>query len=325
MADADISFDTDETAADQKLDPSTHFAFEHKIFQVKDARFALTGPDRIPAMRMNVGEHEASIPLESLCQEFEIDPESPDGQMLNQVAQGLKFVKDIRPGDTIPRELLDGTASWTVDDSHRVIARNKVMVAVAVWVSGAERAKLSPIALEAMLAKPETKEQIEKGLDKISLALGMGRGKRQEVLDLIDRLARELAYIEGLRDRYHHASEIVGKLNQVASLYNTDRLFIDEISRVKVLIRPPVKDFREIFAQVDGQTDDVVVMLKAFNRQLIYIREMRDELHQKMLIWDEAIEHWEIDLSYKSKASREAVQFTYRFVAHNFPQSTDWF
>lgn len=325
MAEADISFDSDDTAADQKLDPSTHFAFEHKIFQVKDARFALTGPDRIPAMRMNVGEHEASIPLESLCQEFEIDPESPDGQMLKQVSQGLKFVKDIRPGDTIPRELLDGTASWTVDDSHRVIARNKVMVAVAVWVSGAEKSRLTPSAIEAMLAKPETKEQIEKGLDKISLALGMGKGKRQEVLDLIDRLARELAYIEGLRDRYIHASEIVGKLNLVAGLYNTDRIFIDEINRVKVLIRPPIKDFREIFAQVDGQTDDVVAMLKAFNRQLIYIREMRDELHQKMLIWDEAIEHWEIDLSYKSKASREAVQFTYRFVAHNFPQSTDWF
>jgi hypothetical protein len=325
MADADISFESDDEATDQKADPSTHFAFEHKIFQVKDARFALTGPDRLPALRINVGDHEASIPLESLCQEFDIDPESPDGQMLNQVAEGLKFVKDIRPGDTIPRELLDGTASWTIDDKHRVIAKNKVMVAVAMWVNGDGKTKLTPTQIAAMLAKPDTKTQIETGLDKISLALGMGRGKRQEVLDLIDRLARELAYIEGLRDRYAHASAIVGKLKEVAGLYGTDRIFIDEINRVKVLMRPPIKDFRQIFAQVDGQTDDVVAMLKAFNRQLVYIRDMRDELHQKMLIWDEAIEHWEIDLSYKSKASREAVQFTYRFVAHNFPQSTDWF
>ena len=325
MVDADISFESDDAAVEQKLDSSTHFAFEHKIFQVKDARFALTGPDRIPALRINVGEHEASIPLESVCQEFAIDPESPDGQMLDQVALGLKFVKDIRPGDTIPRELLDGSASWTVDDRHRVIAKNKVMAAVAVWVSGAEKGKLSAAMITALLAKPETKTQIEKGLDKISLALGMGKGKRKDVLDLIDRLARELAYIEGLRDRYAHATAIVGKLAEVGGLYSTDRMFIDEINRVKVLIRPPIKDFRQIFAQVDGQTDDVVAMLKAFSRQLIYIREMRDELHQKMLIWDEAIEHWEIDLSYKSKASREAVQFTYRFVAHNFPQSTDWF
>jgi hypothetical protein len=325
MADADISFETDEEAAKRAQDPSTHFLFEHKIFQVKDARFALTGPDRIPAMRMNVGEHEASIPLDSLCHEFNIDPESPDGQMLEQVAQGLKFVRDIRPGDTIPRELLDGTASWTIDESHKVIAKNKIMAAIAVWVGGKGKMRLTPPHIAAMLNKPETQKQIETGIDKIAVALGMGRSKRPEILDLIDRLARELAYIEGLRDRYLHASAIVGKLTQVASLYHTDRLFLDEINRVKVLMGPPIKDFKDIFAQVDGQTDDIVAMLKAFNRQLIYIREMRDELHQKMLIWDEAIEHWELDLSYKSKASREAVQFTYRFVAHNFPQSTDWF
>ena len=323
--DSDISFETDEEAAKRAQHPSTHFLFEHKIFQVKDARFALTGPDRIPAMRMNVGEHEASIPLDSLCQEFNIDPESPDGRMLGQVAQGLRFVKDIRPGDTIPRELLDGTASWSIDDSHHIIAKNKVMAAVAAWVGGMGKVRLTPAKIEAMLARPEIKYQIESGLDKIAQSLGMGRGKRNEVLDLIDRLARELAYIEGLRDQYLHASAIVGKLTQVASLFNTDRMFLDEISRVKILIGPPIKEFKDIFAQVDGQTNDVMAMLKTFDRQLVYIREMRDELHQKMLIWDEAIEHWELDLSRKSKASREAVQFTYRFVAHNFPQGTDWF
>ncbi len=99
--------------------------------------------------------------------------------MLEQVAQGLKFVRDIRPGDTIPRELLDGTASWSIDESHKVLAKNKVMAAVAAWVSGQGKKKLTPPQIEAMLAKPETKDQIETGLDKIALALGMGKGKRQ--------------------------------------------------------------------------------------------------------------------------------------------------
>ncbi|MDE0808741.1 MAG: hypothetical protein OSB69_05310, partial [Alphaproteobacteria bacterium] len=111
---------------------------------------------------------------------------------------------------------------------------------------------------------------------------------------------------------------------QVASLYKYDRIFIEEINRVKVLIRPPIVAFRGVFAQVDGQADDVVVMLKAFDRQLVYIREMRDELHQKMMIWDEAIENWEIDLSRKSDTLKEVVESTYHFVAHNFPQSTKW-
>jgi hypothetical protein len=324
MAGVDTSLEADEAAVDQKLDPATHFAFEHKIFQLQDVHFALTGQDKIPALRMSVGDHEASIPLESVCQEFKIDRQSSDGQLLERVAEGLKFVKDIRPGDTIPRELLDGTASWTIDDGHKVIAKNKVMVAVAAGGSGLERSKLSPQQILALLAKPETKAQTENGLDKISLALGMGEGKRQDVLDLIDQLARELAYIEGLRDRYAHAGAIVGKLAQVASLYKYDRIFIDEINRVKVLIRPPIMAFRSVFAQVDGQVDDVVVMLKTFDRQLVYIREMRDELHQKMMIWDEAIENWEIDLSRKSDTLKEVVESTYHFVAHNFPQSTKW-
>ncbi|MDA0342527.1 MAG: hypothetical protein O3B74_13120 [Proteobacteria bacterium] len=275
---------------------------------------------------MNVGEHEASIPLDSVCQEFKIDPGSPDGEMLEQVAQGLKYVKDIRPGDTIPRELLDGTASWSIDESHGVIARNKLLVSVAAFGGGKEKAKVNLTAdeLARTVQNPETRKLIDLGLDKVSVALGIGKARRHEVEDLIHRIARELAYIEALRDRYTHVSEIVGKLDQVGHLYTTDRAFLDEINRVKVLMGPPIKDFRKFFHEADNRTNDVVAMLKSFSQQLIDIRKMRDELHQRMLIWDEAIEHWEFDLSYKSKASRGAVQFTYRFVAHNFPQSQDW-
>jgi len=119
MADAD-SGATNSSGSGPKGDPSTHFIFEHKIFSVPGARFALTGPDRIPALRVDVGEHEASIPLDSLCQEFKIDPNSQDGELLEQVRDGLRYVRDIRPGDTIPRELLDGSASWSVDEEHKV-------------------------------------------------------------------------------------------------------------------------------------------------------------------------------------------------------------
>lgn len=316
-----------DAANKNALDPSTHFSFQHKIFDVPGARFALTGPDRLPALRVNVGEHEASIPLDSLRQEFKINPDSQDGQMLDQVAQGLKFVKDIRPGDTIPRELLDGTASWSIEDHHGEVAKNRMMMDIAAWASGKGKGKARPPTrdLPAALQKPQTKALIEKGLDDLAVTLGMGKGRKDEVQDLINRIVRELAYIEALRDRYTHASEIREKLSQVATIHGSERHFVDEIQRVKILMGPPIKDFNQIFDTVDLQMRDVPYTLKTFSKQLIFIREMRDELHQKMLIWDEAIEYWDIDLSHKSKASREAVQFTYRFVAFNFPQSQDWF
>ena len=319
-SDASANGGDDSTA----LNRSTHFVFGHKIFQVDSARFVLTEPDRIPALRISVGEHEASLLLDSLCNEFKIFPESEDGRMLEQVIQGLRFVKDIRPGDTIPRELLDGTASWSIADHHGVTAKNKLMWNVLTGASGKARPRMAASAIAAELAKPRAKALIEQGLDDIAVEISMGKGRQNEVLHQIDGIARELAYIEALRDRYARVHEIKGKLSQIATLYASERQLVDEIQRVKVLMEPPIKEFSAFFDQVDAQMRDIVKTLKTFNTQISFIREVRDELHQKMLIWDEAIEAWEFDLSHKTKAGRKAVQFTYRFVAYNFPQSTNW-
>ena len=80
-----------------------------------------------------------------------------------------------------------------------------------------------------------------------------------------------------------------------------------------------------LFEAADKELNDVVKLVKGLNQNIALFRNLRDELHQKMLIWDEAIEKWDIDLSHRSKAGREAVQFTYQFVAYNFPQSREWF
>ena len=152
----------------------------------------------------------------------------------------------------------------------------------------------------------------------------MGKERKQEVLDLVDRVARELAYIEALRDRFTYASAIQGKLIQVIALHRGDRQFISEVQRVRTLMEPPIRHFSFIFDQVDAQTGEILTVLRSYDKQINFIREMRDELHKKIMIWDEVIETWNIDLSTRSKGIREAVQSTYRFVAYNFPQAQDW-
>jgi len=313
-----------ETEKEETLDPSTHFAFEHKIFKVDGAHFSLTGQDRVPALRVRVGELEASIPLESLCAEFGIDEDSQDGKLLETVRKGLNYVKDIRPGDTIPRELLDGSASWSIEEKHMERAKNRLMVQIAQWVAGTSVVNPQESDIQAELAKPETKERIQKGISEIAQKLGMGEERKQEVLDLVDRIARELAYIEALRDRFAHASAIQSKLIQVIALHRSDRQFIAEVQRVRTLMDPPIRDFSFIFDQVDAQTGEILTVLKSYDKQINFIREMRDELHKKIMIWDEVIDAWDIDLSTRSKGIREAVQSTYRFVAYNFPQAQDW-
>lgn len=313
------------TAAEEEgaLDPSTHFAFEHRIFKVNGAHFMLSGQDRIPALRVKVGDLEASVPLESLCTEFGIDEDSQDGKLLVTVRKGLNYVKDIRPGDTIPRELLDGSASWSIEEKHLERAKNRLMAQIAKWVTG-DNISMAESDIQAELAKPETKERIQSGVADIAEKLGMGKERKQEVLDLVDRVARELAYIEALRDRFTYASAIQTKLVQVIALHRGDRQFISEVQRVRTLMEPPIRDFSFIFDQVDAQTGEILTVLRSYDKQINFIREMRDELHKKIMIWDEVIETWNIDLSTRSKGIREAVQSTYRFVAYNFPQAQDW-
>ncbi len=87
---------------------------------------------------------------------------------------------------------------------------------------------------------------------------------------------------------------------------------------------PPVKDFRSAFLDVDTRMKQVADVLKTVDEQVTFIRETRDRLHEKMLIWDELIEKWDFKIDGKSKHNRQIVQTTYQFVSQYFPQNVDW-
>ena len=307
-----------------KPDPSTHFLLQHRIFQLPDARFDMAGRERGPVLRVKLGDLDAVIPIDDVASEFGIKPDSPDGRLLVLVAQGLRFVRDIRPGDSIPSELLDGTASWRVEEHHREIAKQRLLMQIATWLRGEESVVLDLRELRRMAVDPAIQDRIRDGLTRIAETLGLGPGRRDEVLDMIDRFARELCYIEALRDRYSHAGNIVDKLAVVEKLYRDEKHFHEEVRRARILIRPAVDGFVGLFDQVDAQTSEIVSVLKSYDSMVRYVREMRDELHQRLVIWDEIIPAWEIPLKRRHDDIREAVRATYRFVAFHFPQTHDW-
>ena len=294
------------------------FNFNHKIFKIPGNRFALSASDHQPVLLMDVGEHAAAITFEALHQEFNLDPEGEDSKLLDLVAQGLKYVRDIRPGDTIPRELLDGSASWSVEDRHRERAKNGFMFRIALLGAPNGGITKAPDNLGAFLESSDGKMFVQSGLDLIGQKIGLGEGRAPTVAQHADQIMRELAYIEGLRERYVHVSRIVDKLDQVAQHHSSERHFVDEIQRCKVLMGPPVKNFRDAFHDVDTRMKQVAETLKAVDEQVVFIRETRDRLHQKMLIWDELIEKWDFKIEGKSKHNRQMVQMTYQFVAQYF-------
>ncbi len=110
-------------SASSEADRSTHFLFEHKVFTLKGARFALTEDGSTPAFHVELGTLIASLPLGTLRGEFASIAIRRMTSLLTVVEKSLRFVREIRPGDSIPRELLDGTASWSVEERHRLRAK----------------------------------------------------------------------------------------------------------------------------------------------------------------------------------------------------------
>jgi hypothetical protein len=311
-------------AAAPKGDPSTHFLFAHKLFAVNGAYFGISPQTDEPVFNVTLGELKAALTLPTLAQEFSLEPDGSDGKLLSIIAKSLRFVKEIRPGDSIPRELLDGTCSWTLEPHHHAVARARLTVNLTAWISGEEAPTSDPELLRSIADDAETKQRLNDALGEVAEKLGYGRDRKGKVLDQIEEVARELAYIEALRDRCGKVKMIERKIADAAKLYRRERALSEEIQRIQVLLRPPIGEFDPIFEKVDMQTSEVLHVLRKIRQQIDFIRAQRDELHTRLMRWDEMIALWEPIPSERCDAIENALRTTYRFLARYFPQRSDW-
>ncbi len=302
---------------------SQHFRFVHKAFSVAGSYFAVAADTGEATFYVPLGDVQGVLTLPQLISGFNLAG-TPDGELLKAVEKSLAFVKRIHPGDSIPSELLDGSASWSVEDRHRMIAESRLRVQLGTWMAGKEDSTRDVTDLLKLANDPDIRDKMQEAVTKIAERLGLGRERRVEVLDRVDRLARELSYIEALRDRFAAVKMIVMKLGQLIALYGPERGFSDEIRRVLVLMRKPVAEFDGIFNQVDGQTGEVVGVLGNFEEQIAFIRQTRDTLHGKFMPWDALISQWQelpVDMG---PAAEALLRATYRFMARHFSQDESW-
>lgn len=275
-------------------------------------------------MRFMLGKVQAEVAIAKLCNEFKIDPKSFDGQLLDMAAKGLKYVREIRPGDTIPNELIDGSASWRVDDKHYNIAKGRLTVQMVTWLTGGEAVISSPEQLEQVVEDPNTKVRVREAFQMIANKLALTGNAEEQVENRIDLLAKELSYIEALRERAQKLHKIRDGLESAHRIYKNERNLKEEIVRMQTLSLPPITDLEGRFAQVDAQTGEILSMLTKFDKNIAYIREMRDDLHQGLMPWDEVMEDWESVTAEKSAAFEAVLKKTYQFLARAFSQAKHW-
>ncbi len=311
--------------APRKAAPARRFDFAHKVFQIEHGVFQLDSQTEEPVYTVDMGDLRANLTFNSVRTAFGIGPADPDSKLLDEVAKALAFVRTIRPGDAIPSELLDGTASWRIEDHHRAAARGRISVGLVAWMSGRGSAQqMSMLELAKMAEDPETKSRVQQAFGKLADELGLPADRRGDVVKQIDRLVDELAYVEALRERVGRARRILDTLKRLRAVYKRERGLHDEIERTVALSEPPVHKLEMQIAEVDAQTGETANALRTLPRQIAFIREVRDRLHSQMMKWDDLLEAWHGMTAEHSTRVQKLVRDTYRFVARHFPAESEW-
>lgn len=299
-------------------------SFEHKFFSsFDDLYFRMTDTGE-PVAVLKLATNEAILGFDGIKREFMLKPDSHDFAMLDKVAEGLKFVRGLRPGEPLPKEVTTREASWDPTERHRRIARQRLTMQLVTWLTGNEHIFTSAEELAQVAEDPQVKKNIQLAFAEAAEALGLGRDRREEVVMYIETLAKELAYIECERDVFAEICKIDEKVQALRRIYSADRSMIETTDQVARLSQRALKVFRDFFEQVDAQTGEILAMLKNIDNQIEYIRSVRDEVHRRQLPWEDYIPIWKQLFTVRSDENTNRIRDLYQFLAPRFMQVNEW-
>ncbi len=308
----------------QKVE-NTDFAFQHKLFLLPSVVFKLANDGSGPVMQLDLEAVRATISAGTICESFGIPAGSADSRLIDLLPRALKYIKEVRHGDSIPSEILDGRASWLIDPKYTEIANAKLTVQLVGWMQGEQ---IDLMAAEQALEKANdetTKRKVQDAFSAIAEKLGYARDRRSEVVDLVGRLGDELAYIEALRDR------LLGRVRRMLAMFKTleagyrrERSVYEEIERTLLLLAKPARKLSDMFDELDANVGEILPTLRDYKTRVEYIRKQRDRLRELFLMWEEILELWSSLEAEPSSMAEQAIRHTYRFAARNFPQGSQW-
>ncbi|MBL8808142.1 MAG: hypothetical protein JNN22_14955 [Rhodospirillales bacterium] len=313
-----------EAGAREAARPRT-FEFAHKVFKVDKGVFRIDPTDDKPVYCVDLGDVRASLTFATLKNSFGIEAGHPDAEMLEEVKRALAVVPQIRPGDSIPSELLDGTASWKVDDRHRTVARGRIWFALVAWVAGEKpNAKVDMQAFAQLAQSPEARQRVQSAFGQLAEKLGYPPERRADVVEQVERLIDEVSYIEALRERVGLARGVIGTLKRLRQAYRRERTLAEEVERTILLGERPVAALEQLLGAVDTRLADTLSVLRELPQQIDFIRKTRDAIHARMLKWDAVVALWEGENGAPGEETHRRVRETYRFVARHFPIASSW-
>ncbi len=281
--------------------------------------------DGTPVMLVPLGDKQAAMPLRAVQREFAIDDASPDGRMLKLIADALDFVAALQVGDMLPSEVLSGHASWEPLLRHRRIAVRRLHMQLLTWLSPeavAEDCGEASVA-ERLESDPALRAKLQAAFAAAARSIGLPDAAAITVL--VADIAEELAFIEALREsllqRVEGLVERVDKLGGGVNV-NPDRVTV--LARVRRLARNAARQVASRFAEVDGQTGEVIATLRNIDSQRAFIRAHRDWLHSSGRAWEPILAEWQAAAPVLDDAAWQRLGRTYQFLAPRFMQVQEW-
>jgi hypothetical protein len=299
------------------------FDFENRVFAVDGAVFRKTSSGEV-ALYVSMGETVGAVPIKQLRSVFEIEADSQDEKLLEYAVDGLEFVREIRPGDSVPLEVLTGEASWMVDEKYLFAAKARITMQLIAWLTKEECDSNDPRKFLERADDPETKKLVQEAFSEVAESLGYGKEKREDVVQLVDRFAQEMSYIEALRDQLGQILTIAKTLKDLYKAHRSDNNLSEAITRCNTLLEKPVRSIFRKFPALDDEVGDVLNTLRYYDTKVEYVRKVRDQLRQVYLIWEDLMAVWAACDTSSATEAEHAIRKTYQFAAKHFVQTDNW-
>jgi hypothetical protein len=308
-------------------DQPTVCMLAHRGFGLMGAPlFRRAETDNTPVMVVTLGERQVSLPLRSLQREFAITDDAPDGRMLAMIGEALEYVSVLRIGDPLPREVSTGEASWEPDATHLAVASMRLRMQLVAWLNAGTAADTPDMKDDALLRladDPVMRRKVQDALDHAASSLGLPNA--EAVVELLEDLAHELAFIEALRARlFHRVQAMVQKIAHMVQALRGDGPQMDTLTQVRRLSLLALKQLTQRFDALDANTGEVMAALRNANSQRTVIRTNRDFLYRSLRAWQPILDEWGVSGTDFDDGARELMGRTYQFLAPRYMPVTEW-
>ena len=308
-------------------DQPTVCMLAHRGFGLMGAPlFRRAETDNTPVMVVTLGERQVSLPLRSLQREFAITDDAPDGRMLAMIGEALEYVSVLRIGDPLPREVSTGEASWEPDATHLAVASMRLRMQFVAWLNAgtaADTPEMKDDALLRLADDPVMRRKVQDALDHAASSLGLPNA--EAVVELLEDLAHELAFIEALRARlFHRVQAMVQKIAHMVQALRGDGPQMDTLTQVRRLSLLALKQLTQRFDALDANTGEVMAALRNANSQRTFIRTNRDFLYRSLRAWQPILDEWGVSGTDFDDGARELLGRTYQFLAPRYMPVTEW-